>query len=191
MVFSGKRPRPAGAAAPQRRVRHFAGAFVIEIPNEAVQSGVGGKRTRIAIGCAEAFILLALFFFLGKVANHFARRIENVERNFGSFAFGCFRIAVLLLGFFLVGVRLLQRSFQPIVDHRASRGILAGIGAGAEERAAEHRVTCRGRSEQIRGILSDRVAVLFKRCDVIKHPEAAAVCGDNQVVVLHHEIVHR
>ncbi len=209
LICSGKRTRPAGAAAPEGRVRHLAGAFVIEIPDEAVQSGVGGKRAGVAIGRTEAFILLALLFFLGEVANHLARGIEDVERNLGSFSFGRFYIgfcrgffcicglcrflgiAVFLFGFLLVAVWLLQRSFQPIVDDGAGGGILAGIGTAAEERTAKQRVICRTRCEQMCGILRHGVAVLLERCDVVKHPEAAAVRGDNQVIVFNNEIVHR
>ena len=41
------------------------------------------------------------------------------------------------------------------------------------------------------GVLRHGVTVLFERRDVVEHPEAAAVRGHNQVVVLHHEVVHR
>src|SRR5271156_3559232 len=104
---------------------------------------------------AWSFILFRLsfvlpFFFFGKVADHLACGVENIEGDLGSFGFAgiaVFFAGIVLFrgngrggiaaGCFLGFVRLLQRGFQPIVDDRACGRILAGVWAATEERAGE------------------------------------------------------
>src|SRR5437879_1943551 len=138
-------------------MRHFASAFVIEIPDKAVQTGFKRKFAGIAIWRSEALILVAFLLFLWEMANDFARGIEDVQRNLGSFAVGClrvgacrallwsralrriFRFSFFLFGFLLV-VRFFQRGFQPVVDHCPGGRIFSGVCAAPEERAAKERV---------------------------------------------------
>jgi len=80
-------------------MRHFAGAFVIEIPDETVQAGFNRKLAGIAIWRSEALILVAFLLFLWKVANDFARGSRMSKVILAASLSAAFESALALLSF--------------------------------------------------------------------------------------------
>src|SRR5271155_1551249 len=57
-------------------------------------------------------------------------------------------------------------------------------------RFASLNAVCGRRTVEINGLLLHLVAELAQWADVIQDPKRASVCGDDEIVVLHYEIVH-
>src|SRR6185312_2702421 len=83
LVVARQRLRTVGAASPERSFRNLRRSFVTLIPHEAVQACVGRKVLVTARTAEEIFFLVAarLGLFFGKLSNHLAGRIQNLQRN--------------------------------------------------------------------------------------------------------------
>ena len=108
LIRARQRHRTLRAAAPERRVRHFGRSFIAQIPDEAIQSGIGRQVFCAAIALEKAFLVARGLFFLGKFADYFSGGVENFERDLRRFVF--FLLVVQLL------VMLLRSSASTSAD---------------------------------------------------------------------------
>src|SRR5579864_1088333 len=173
---------------------NFRCALIAKIPDEAIQPGICRQSVGAWIALEGVFfIVCAFFFFLGKLADDFAGRVQNFQSNlrrlflFLGFAFAGFvglrlRVSRRAGSFFLVW--FLERGFQPVINDCSGGRILSHVPSRSKKRATKYSVAGGGRREQVRLLLRHRLVVLFQRCDVVEHPETTSVSRDYKVVAM-------
>ena len=170
-VLARRRPHAVGIGI---ALRQGSGRGVVQRPHEAVQAGCGrqgdGRRQPLGRGARGGRVGRGWHVGAAVAAHHGAVRIAHGEDH-----------------------RSLRRALELVVDDRAKgrvcrHGLVLGHGrAGEGFRAQAHRC---GGDEQARG-RTRACGELAQGTDVVEDPEAAAVGGDDEIVVLHHEIAHR
>src|ERR1043165_686314 len=174
-VSAGKHQSGATASTEAATARWSWGRCWTQIPDPAVHAGGGRKR----FGCAYpkcrdvqcVWIYRSRFVFTRILANHFARRIEYLDRQWTT------RICLQVI----IDHRAVWRIFRErfVARHRCSVVV-----AGSQKVRVRWLEQIRTRFRNVRGALS-------QRCDVVDHPKTAAVCGHDQIVIVNDQIAHR
>ena len=153
---AGERAIPHEEAGEARRI------LVAQVPDEAVEAGFGGQRS---VAGAEVFVLDALVAFGlgGDFADKLAVGGEKAELELA------FRFA-----------------FEVVVNDRAVGGIGAFVGAGAAEAivAVDANGALDGKEEEVGGPLEAGGVEGANQRQVIEGVEAAALGGEDHVVLL-------